>query len=352
MMNYQDFNNLQEAYLSVYEQAPSQYNLPPDWEEQRKLRRQQNQSTSQTSSVTPTGKPTDPSRRVSTGKPPLPTGFKVPPSGTPGPIRPSGTPTGGPTDPSRRVSDTKIPPNTSSSSSTTKPASTSSTRNSSSTNTSTSDKIKGGMEVWKQQKASGDFKSADETGKSVWALANPKLAAASAERERTRGTSATTNPLMKDMKSKLPAPQTTSKPNPTNSSALGSSDIRQKFAAASVRTVTAPPSVSKPIPKPTPAATGSKKPGSIVSSFDLFDVVMGYLLDEGYAETPEAAEAIMVNMSEEWRESIVEDLGEVRSRLMKRQRKNASSFVNRTKPRTSFRERLEQKALQKKLESL
>jgi hypothetical protein len=29
------------------------------------------------------------------------------------------------------------------------------------------------------------------------------------------------------------------------------------------------------------------------------------LLDEGYAETPEAAEAIMVNMSEEWRDSII-----------------------------------------------
>jgi hypothetical protein len=27
--------------------------------------------------------------------------------------------------------------------------------------------------------------------------------------------------------------------------------------------------------------------------------------DEGYAETPEAAEAIMVNMSEEWRNSII-----------------------------------------------
>ncbi len=29
------------------------------------------------------------------------------------------------------------------------------------------------------------------------------------------------------------------------------------------------------------------------------------VLDEGYAETPEAAEKIMVNMSEEWRDSII-----------------------------------------------
>ena len=40
---------------------------------------------------------------------------------------------------------------------------------------------------------------------------------------------------------------------------------------------------------------------------DLYDVILEYLLDEGYAETPEAALAIMGNMSEDWRESIAED---------------------------------------------
>ena len=38
---------------------------------------------------------------------------------------------------------------------------------------------------------------------------------------------------------------------------------------------------------------------------DLYDIILSHLLDEGYAETPEAAEAIMVNMSEEWRNSII-----------------------------------------------
>ena len=42
------------------------------------------------------------------------------------------------------------------------------------------------------------------------------------------------------------------------------------------------------------------------NSFDLYDIILSHLLDEGYAETPEAAEAIMVNMSEDWREDIVE----------------------------------------------
>lgn len=39
---------------------------------------------------------------------------------------------------------------------------------------------------------------------------------------------------------------------------------------------------------------------------DLYDIILSHLLDEGYAETPEAAESIMVNMSEEWRYSILE----------------------------------------------
>ena len=38
---------------------------------------------------------------------------------------------------------------------------------------------------------------------------------------------------------------------------------------------------------------------------DIYDLVLNHLLDEGYAETVESAEAIMVNMSEEWRNSIL-----------------------------------------------
>ena len=39
---------------------------------------------------------------------------------------------------------------------------------------------------------------------------------------------------------------------------------------------------------------------------DLYDIILSHLLDEGYADTEQAAEAIMVNMSEDWRESIFE----------------------------------------------
>ena len=50
-----------------------------------------------------------------------------------------------------------------------------------------------------------------------------------------------------------------------------------------------------------------KKDGKWVKEgYDLYDIILSHLINEGYAETQEAAEAIMVNMSEEWRESIVE----------------------------------------------
>ena len=48
------------------------------------------------------------------------------------------------------------------------------------------------------------------------------------------------------------------------------------------------------------------EPASTNEETDLYDIILSHLLDEGYAETPEAAEAIMVNMSEDWREDIVE----------------------------------------------
>jgi hypothetical protein len=42
---------------------------------------------------------------------------------------------------------------------------------------------------------------------------------------------------------------------------------------------------------------------------DLFVYILEYLVAEGYADTNENALAIMENMSEEWKESIVEGLG-------------------------------------------
>jgi hypothetical protein len=122
-------------------------------------------------------------------------------------------------------------------------------------------------------------------------------------------------------------------------------------APASTRPVaTAParPAATAPAaPRPTPAATAPSAPAAprpslaqqtaelrkmrqasqqrqiaqggtpatpLVQSFDPFDIVMGYLIDEGYAESEEAAAVIMVNMSEEWRQEILE--GKVASETM------------------------------------
>jgi len=49
-------------------------------------------------------------------------------------------------------------------------------------------------------------------------------------------------------------------------------------------------------------------------SYDLYDIILSHLISEGYADTEQAAEAIMVNMSEEWRESIVETRMDPRGR--------------------------------------
>ena len=55
----------------------------------------------------------------------------------------------------------------------------------------------------------------------------------------------------------------------------------------------------------------SSYPSSVATAkeeVDIYDIILSYLLDEGYAEIQEQAEVIMVNMSEDWRDSIIESL--------------------------------------------
>jgi hypothetical protein len=83
------------------------------------------------------------------------------------------------------------------------------------------------------------------------------------------------------------------------------------------------------------ASRGMKK-----EAVDLYDIILSHLLDEGYADTQEAAEAIMVNMSEEWRESIVEEVEQLdeisdkkviaaRNKLAKRTDRSVSALSRR-----------------------
>ena len=58
---------------------------------------------------------------------------------------------------------------------------------------------------------------------------------------------------------------------------------------------------------------GARRPGTVNNEdVDLFDIIKGHLIDEGFADTEEAALAIMTNMSEDWKQSIVEDFPNVK----------------------------------------
>lgn len=58
----------------------------------------------------------------------------------------------------------------------------------------------------------------------------------------------------------------------------------------------------------TKAEQESKVKGNVKEEADIFDVILEYLITEGYADTNQAALVIMANMSEEWKQSIVEDI--------------------------------------------
>jgi hypothetical protein len=94
------------------------------------------------------------------------------------------------------------------------------------------------------------------------------------------------------------------KPDEGNPSSLFSGEYDRGSGNAAKRRAAA---LTKPEPKKSfgNRLTRSDKQG-IKDSYDLYDIILSHLLDEGYAETPEQAQVIMVNMSEDWRESICE----------------------------------------------
>jgi outer membrane biosynthesis protein TonB len=56
-------------------------------------------------------------------------------------------------------------------------------------------------------------------------------------------------------------------------------------------------------------AAAEKTPTVVKAGVDIFDLIKGHLLGEGYAETEENALVMMANMSEDWRSSILESYG-------------------------------------------
>jgi hypothetical protein len=73
----------------------------------------------------------------------------------------------------------------------------------------------------------------------------------------------------------------------------------------------APEKITKPTKNPKLMKTGGParvhNPNKMDEEIDVFTQVLEYLVAEGYADTNENALAIMANMSEEWKQSIVEE---------------------------------------------
>jgi hypothetical protein len=73
----------------------------------------------------------------------------------------------------------------------------------------------------------------------------------------------------------------------------------------------APERITKPTKNPKLMKKGGParvhNPKNVDEETDVFTQVLEYLVAEGFADTNESALAIMANMSEEWRQSIVED---------------------------------------------
>ena len=105
-----------------------------------------------------------------------------------------------------------------------------------------------------------------------------------------------------------PAAPTTAKPSPTVPNLPGLSGTGALATPAKRPSLASQKSDIGDMIKRSQARQG------LTQSFDVFDVIKGHLIDEGYADTEEAALQIMANMSEEWREGILE--GRVASETM------------------------------------
>ena len=66
--------------------------------------------------------------------------------------------------------------------------------------------------------------------------------------------------------------------------------------------------------------------------YDLYDTILSHLMNEGYADTIESAEGIMVNMSEDWRESIMEGMKALPVGKMDAKTKELKSKFLKSKP--------------------
>lgn len=140
-----------------------------------------------------------------------------------------------------------------------------------------------------------------DMGMEIWRKSNPKLAAAADERARIRGTAQTDNPLMKDMRSRLPAPPTVQAPA-VKDLGLGQQSLSQNPNAGRSPEPAQPKfAVSKNATMNKTAETLSKNP----LKKEAYDIVLDYLLSEGHADTLSEAHYVMMQMDAEHIQNIV-----------------------------------------------
>ena len=148
-----------------------------------------------------------------------------------------------------------------------------------------------------------EMEKVKQTGMQIWAKANPKLAAASAERQRTRGTAQTDNPLMKDMRSRLPLTPSVQASDFQKTMSAG------KFGTQGYQSLTQNPNAAvAATPKPAAKPMEKPKPQTVKSSYEYepYELVLEYLLSEGHADTVEEAHYVMMQMTAEHIQDIVE----------------------------------------------
>jgi len=136
--------------------------------------------------------------------------------------------------------------------------------------------------------------------------AAPKPAAATPSAKPAMGP--TGKPLVGGIERRTP---TSAELKAAQAARAGGGALAQATAAASKPAAFNPtPTASTPTPAARPVTPAKPTPRqarlNMEMEYDTFDTVLEYLVAEGYADTNEAALAIMANMSEEWRQSIVE----------------------------------------------
>ena len=186
---------------------------------------------------------------------------------------------------------------------------------------------------------------------SAWAKANPKLAAAQKQRASTRGTSATTNPLMKDLKSRMPKPAApakspsltgnkastsmssggakavspTAKPQPVTKNTSVTGNKLSNFSSSGGAKATAPkPAAAKPVAAKRPLTTASapktgaaatKALNKFTEEVDVFDTILAHLIEQGFGD--DEALILMTSMSEEKRQQMLALISEEGADAMK-----------------------------------